>query len=338
MISVLWSGEIIVKFDDDINDDFGDGNVTYPEHPMFTQGLFDIEQFRIEEEEDSYLFIVRVRGKIDYVDFDEFEYRYNIPEDYIFPLLQIYIDTDHQHNSGIRETIFGVNATINEESGWEKAVIFTSIPQRFRLRMEQYQAPFVSRVVFSPKIYRSKDKKEIQVRVPKKFLGEIQPEWGYTILMLAHDVASTVKKNVFTMEVKATSSLFTFGGGHGALLKRYNSNIIDMLVPRFHSQKKILKQYSVKNKTLPEIGAVYQLKTEIKSTLILGKVTQISSDKVVINLGVNQGVEVGTKLIIDSQYIVEVDDVFPELCLAHYTNLDDAVSIEPEMEVKIWKE
>lgn len=335
--SFLWC-DIILKLDDDKKDDFGDGNVTYPEHPMFTPGIFDITQFRIEDMGDYYNFIVRVRGKIDYVKFDEYEYRYDMPAEFIFPLVQIYIDTDHVQGSGIMETIMGVNATINEESAWEKAVVFTSMPKRFQLRMEQFQAPLLNRVDFPPKIYLSKNKKEISVRVSKEFLGEIQPDWGYTILMLGHDVASSVKKNVFTMEVKSTSSLFTFGGGHGALVNRYNSNIIDMIIPQFKSQKRILKNYSVEEKKLAEIGAVYPTNTKMKSTLVKGEVKQISSDKVVINLGAKQGVESGTKLIIDSKYIVEVDDVFPELCMAHFTNSDDADVIEQGMKVTIWKE
>lgn len=337
-LSPSFCTEVILEFTDDKKDDYGDGKVVYPGHSMFQPGIFDIEQFRIEDKGDYYKFVVRVRGKVNYVTFDEYQFRYNLPEKFIFPLIHIYIDTDHVENSGIRETILGVNATINEESAWERAVVFSSIPQRYRLYMEHFQIPFSNRVDIPPKIYLSKNKKEISVRVGKQFIGEIQSEWGFTILMLGHDVAKTIKKNVYVMEVKASSSQFNFGGGHTTLYERYNSNIIDMIVPPFQYQKRILSNYSVGEKRYPEIGAVYKSYKKMKPNIAIGEVKQVSSDKLVINLGAKHGVVTGIKLIIASQFIVEVDDVFPEICVAHYLNDSDADIIEKGMEATIWKE
>lgn len=159
--------DILVQLDDATGDDYGAGKVVYPEHPMFTPGLFDIDQFRIEDAGDNYLFVVRVKGKVQPVDFSEFEYRYNIPDDFIFPLVQIYIDTDHTMDAGITQTLAGVNAVIAPESAWERAVVFTSLPQRFKIQTEHFHSPYVSRIYFSPKIHISRDGHEMKVSVPK---------------------------------------------------------------------------------------------------------------------------------------------------------------------------
>ncbi len=338
LTSFLWSQSAIIQLDDEINDDHGDGNVSYPEHPMFTPGIFDITGFRIEDKGDNYSFVIGVRGKIEYVNYEEFHYRYDIPDDFILPLIQVYIDTDRRQNSGITETIAGANLTIQQDSGWERAVVFTSLPRRFKLQTEHYQPHLVSRIHFSERIHRSANRQELRVDVPKAFLGKIQPHWGYLVLMLGHDFASNLKKNVYTIEVQSTASQFNFGGGHGGLISRYNSNVIDMIVPPFQAQKKILKNYDQKEKTYAVAEAVYPLKKEVFTEIVSGTVKQVSADKVVINLGARQGVGKGTKLIIASRYVVEVDDVFPELSIAHFTIKADADEIEPGMEAKIWQD
>ena len=338
LTSFLWSQLTVIQLDDDINDDYGDGNVSYPEHPMFTPGIFDITGFRIEDKDEHYSFVIGIRGKIEYVSYEEFRYRYDIPDSFILPLIQVYIDTDKRRNSGITETIAGANLTVQQDSGWERAVVFTSMPRRFKLQTEHYQPHLVSRIFFSERIHRSADRKELRVDVPKTFLGEIQPHWGYLVLMLAHDFASNLKKNIYTIEVQSTASQFNFGGGHAGLFGRYNSNVIDLIVPPFTSQKKILKNYDIKAKTYAVAEAVYPHKTELATETVSGLVKQVSADKVVVNLGARQGVDKGTKLIIASRYVVEVDDVFPELSIAHFTNEADAEEIEPGMEAKIWQD
>jgi hypothetical protein len=337
-ICFLAFADVILKLEDPLFDDYGDGNVSYPEHPMFTNGIFDLTEFRIEDNGDNYDFVIGVRGKIEFVKYEEYNYRYNIPDDFILPLIQIYIDMDAHQNSGITETIAGANLSIKENSGWERAIVFTSMPRRFKLQTEHYQPHLVSRIFFSDRIHRSANRKELRVNVPKSFLGEIQPDWGYLVLMLGHDFSSNMKQNVFTIEVQSTASQFNFGGGHGSIYSRYNSNVIDMIVPPFQSQKKILQNYNIKDKTYAEAEAVYLHKIEKTAEFASGEVKQVSAEKVVINLGAKHGVKEGTKLIIASRFVVEVDDVFPELSIAHFLDETDADKIEPDMETKIWQE
>lgn len=332
------AAEVVVELQDDIGDDYGDGNVTYPEHAMFTDGLFDIENFRIEDAGNYYRFIIRIRGKVDFVEYDEFKYKYGIPDDFIFPLVQIYIDTDHQMNSGLTETIFGTNVTISPASAWERAVIFSAMPENFKASIKRNQEVLLPRITVPDKMKISSDKRELSVRVSKNYLGQIQPEWGFAVMMFCHDVTTTVKKNNYTMEIKSSASLFNFGGGHGTLYFRYNPNVIDLITPSFRSQKKILHDYDVENKTYAIIDAVYPFDSKLRSAETVGVVKQVSEEKVVVNLGTDQGVVKGTKLIIENKYIVEVQDVFPELCIANFTGEDDIYDIKEGMQVRIWQE
>jgi carbohydrate-binding DOMON domain-containing protein len=336
--SLSLFGKVILQLQDEVGDDYGDGNVIYPEHPMFTPGLFDIESFRIEENGDFYSFIIRIRGKVDYVDYAEFQYKYGIPEDFIFPLVQIYVDTDHVRDSGNLETLYGTNVTLSRESGWEKAVVISAMPGKFQKKIEHYHPVWSNRIFVPEKIHLSSDRKEIGVRISKSDFGEIKPSWGFAVLMFCHDVTSTTRKNIFVMEVKSSSSLFTFGGGHGALYNRYNPNVIDMIVPPFQVQKKILHNYDVENKTLAVIEAVYPFGSHVASNEITGEVRQISDQKVVINLGSEQGVQKGTKLIIDSRFLVQVEDVFPKLSIAKFTDEQAIYQVREGMQVRIWEE
>ncbi|MCD6181115.1 MAG: hypothetical protein J7K89_01900 [Candidatus Cloacimonetes bacterium] len=338
VMTCLWGADILVQLDDATGDDYGAGKVVYPEHPMFTPGLFDIDQFRIEDAGDNYLFVVRVKGKVQPVDFSEFEYRYNIPDDFIFPLVQIYIDTDHTMDAGITQTLAGVNAVIAPESAWERAVVFTSLPQRFKIQTEHFHSPYVSRIFFSPKIHISRDGHEMKVSVPKKFLGTLHPDWGYTVLMLGHEPGMTVKKSIYVMEVKSTASLLGFGGGDAGLVSRYNTNIIDMIAPLNFSQESTLRNYSAENKTLAVIHGVYPHPSALKGRSVAGVVKQIADEKVVINLGSEQGLQVGDLLLVDNAVVVVVDQLFPQLCMAHCRTAADASKLTQGLKVVPWHE
>jgi hypothetical protein len=336
--TLLFGTDILLQLDDPLGDDYGAGSVVYPEHPQFTPGLFDIDQFRIEDGGDAYLFTIRVKGTIKPVDFDEFDYRYDIPDDFVFPLIQIYIDTDHCMDSGIRETLAGVNVTIAAESAWERAVVFTALPHRFKIQTEHFHSPWVPRIYFSPKLHRSRDAHELQMKVPKEFLGELHPDWGYTVLMLGHEPGMTVKKSIYVMEVQSTASLLGFGGGDAALVKRYNPNVIDMIAPLNHAQEAVLKSYDAESKTLAEVYAVYPQPSAIKGRVSSGVIKQISGNKLVINLGSDHGLQKGDLLLVNDTWVVVVDDVFPQLCMAHSRSSEDASNLKQEMKVTLWHE
>jgi len=315
LLSSLYA-EVLFRIDDPAGDDYGNGKILYPENPMYSERVFDIQSFEFALENENYLIKIRTSGKIEPVEHDEFRFNYNLTDNFILPLIHIYIDNDHVMDSGFTETINGVNATIAAENAWEKVIIIASLPDRYRGDLNRYQ-PEVSYNAFIPeKITISRDRRELSVEVPKSFLGEVNQDWGFTVLMLCQDYSQTVQKSIYVKDIKSTASQHNFGGGEGNLLQNYDSNIIDMLVPSGSDQKRILNSYDQENKKLAELKAVYPSASKLISARTVGEVKQISDEKVVINLGSDNGVEVGSQLIINNKIVVIAEDVFTQLTIA----------------------
>lgn len=156
--------------------------------------------------------------------------------------------------------------------------------------------------------------------------------------MLGHEPGMTVKKSIYVMEVKSTASLLGFGGGDAGLVSRYNTNIIDMIAPLNFSQESTLRNYSAENKTLAVIHGVYPHPSALKGRSVAGVVKQIADEKVVINLGSEQGLQVGDLLLVDNAVVVVVDQLFPQLCMAHCRTAADASKLTQGLKVVPWHE
>ena len=337
LLQIIYA-DILFELEDPSGDDYGAGNIIYPEHPMFEKGIFDIVSFKVSLEKDYYIFSLTFAKKIKPVEHHEFKYNYSLPDDFILPLVHIYIDEDHIEESGFVETIFGTNVNISPENAWERAVVFSSLSERYRGALKKKQPEFEKRTIIPDKIYISKNKKELSVKVPVSFLGEFSQDWGFTILVMSHDFSQTVFKNIYIREVKSTANQFNFGGGNGDLFKNYDPNIIDYIPPLFQKQKIILKDYDKENRKFTTVYAVYPLVSKVKEQSVIGEVKQISEDKVVINLGSNNGVTENSELLINSRITVIAKDVFPELTIAAFINSEDWKDIEIGMKVTVLKE
>ncbi|KQC07688.1 MAG: hypothetical protein APR54_00690 [Candidatus Cloacimonas sp. SDB] len=315
VISVLLNADVLFKLDDPLGDDYGNGSVIYPENPMFDEPIFDLISFEFSEKEENYIFNFTFAARINPVKHAEFQFSYDLPDDFILPLIHIYIDKDHMKNSGFTETVFGTNILLEEESGWEKAVIIASMPQRYSGELERLQPELYRNItVLGPLL--SKDEKTISARVAKRNLGEINEDWGFAVLVMSQDFSQTIRKNIYIREVNSTASQFNFGGGHSSILKDFDPNVIDLLVPPGSDQKRVLNSYDQENKKLAELQAVYPYTSSLISNKAVGEVKQVSSDKVVINLGSENGVEVGSQLIINHKIVVIAEDVFAQLTIA----------------------
>ncbi len=327
------SGEIICEIDDIEGDDYGNGSIVYPEHLMFIEGVFDLLQFKLELEEDEYIFSFTMKGKLFDVEHHEFEYNYSLPENFILPLIHVYIDQDHINDSGFTETVAGTNVTINPENAWERVVILSSIPDRYKGSLKSKQEEISKRTLVPDKIFRSRNKKTISVKVPVKLLGKVTTDWGFTVLIMGHEFSQTIKKNIYVREVKQTSNQYNFGGAEGGFFKQYDPNVIDLLSEYPGKQEHLLKGFSKKDKTYACVTAVYPFKTELKHNLSTGLVKQISKEKVVINIGSLNNIKIGDELLVNNQISVVARDVFPELTIAEFSNEKDWLKIEVGMKV-----
>lgn len=322
---------------DPLGDDYGKGRVVYPEDPMYNPGIFDIMEFRVAQEEDNYLFTIAVAGKIEFVDHREFQYSYHLAEDFILPLIHIYLDQDRISGSGFTSLVPGVNATLAPENAWEKLVIVAAMPERYLAELQRVQPEIAYYTHIPDKISISKNKKEISVAIPVKILGEGAGDWGYSVLMMSQEFSQTIMKNVYIREVKSTASLHNFGGGEGGLFKKIDSNIIDLIVPANMNQRQILSSYQEDSQQLATIYAVYPGSRVQERTAQVGEVKQITPEKIVINLGSDQGVYEEGRLLIDNRIVVIARDVFPELTIASFLESNAWESIEIGMKATVLK-
>ena len=331
----LFASKTIIKIDDDSGDDYGAGNVIYPEDQMFNDGLFDLTGFEIEEEDDYYRFIINVMGKLSPVEHDEFQYSYNLGDDFYLPMIHIYIDQDHIEGLGFTSTIKGTNATIHPENAWEKVVVIAALPERFAGELNRSQPEIAHNAIIPNKLKISRSRESMSVKVPKNRIGEISPQWGFTVLMFCQEFSQTIDKSIYIKDIKSTSSQMNFGGGSGNFLGNYDPNIIDMILPLGKYQREVLANYDQKEKKYTEIFACYPEFSALKKQSSFGVVKQVSEDKIVVDLGSDDCVSKGMELIVDNRIIVTVSDIFPNLSIAVFKQAEEWESIKPEMNVSI---
>jgi len=318
---ILFANDTIIYLADPIGDDYGAGNIKYPDNKMFIDGIFDILSFEVEEDPDNYIFKLTVAGKIAPVDHAEFQYSYDRPDDFILPLVHIYIDKDHIKNSGFTETIFGTNVLIDPENAWETVIIFASMPKRYQGELTRIQPEFARSSIIPHRIFLSRDKHDINAKISKVELGEITEDWGFTVLMMSQDFSRTIRKNIYIREVNTAASQFDFGGGDSGLLKDYDPNVIDLIAPLGKEQKIELNSYNKnEGEDLAVLHAVYPYASVMKGTARTGEVKQVSDEKVVIDLGSEHGIVSGTELLIDNKIVVTAMDVFPQLTIASFSD------------------
>ena len=333
----LFTAESIIKIDDDAGDDYGHGKVIYPEDPMYAEGIFDITSFEILENEDDYEFIISINGELNPVNHDEFQYNYNLGDNFYLPMIHIYLDQDHVDGSGFTTTINGTNAFFNSENAWEKVVVIASLPERFAGDLKRAQPEIAHNAIIPYKYKVSRTNDAIITKIAKKEIGEISPQWGFSVLMLCQEFSQTIEKSVYIKDIKSTSSMTNFGGGSGNFLGNYDPNIIDMILPLSKNQKKVLSNFDNEEKRYVELYAYYPQFTAIKKNESVGSVKQVSESKIVIDIGSDMGVEIGSQLLVDNRVVVIVTDVFPNLSIAEFNNSEDWITVEEGMKVNIKK-
>lgn len=333
-IRLAESSEKVEIFDitDVKGDDYGAGNVIYPDNRHFRKGMYDITRFTVSKDKQNVYFRIEINEKIRFLNHEEFEYRYDLPEDFFLQLIQIYIDTDNIPNAGFVETIQGTNVKVDSASAWEYAVVITPIPGKFEAELKRKQDNLLSRVIIPRDVEIEKGKTAFLASMPISKIGNPQLNWGYTVLMLAHGFSGSWSDNIFVSEINGTSSQWDFGGGFA---RGCDPNVIDLITPATHSQESVLRRFDVDENKVATVYAVYGDKMETLEASS-GKVTQISGDKIIVNLGSVNGIKAGTKLLVDNRMIAIVEEAFPEMCVATLNVAKKDIQADVGMKVTVF--
>ena len=200
ILSILnaWAGQqTLVTLGDPAGDDYGNGELVYPQRSDFSTGDLDLLQLQVSRDDEGFWFEAGFRNPVRKPDnvavgvgsetLADFArkgfYQFN---------LDIYVDTDRIAGSGNTFTLPGRHAAIAPDYAWERAVILTPRPEVMRQQLlgaleEQYpdrpQAGIeasVDQAIYFPTRIRVKGR-SISFFVPASFFsGSDGTDWGMT--------------------------------------------------------------------------------------------------------------------------------------------------------------
>jgi hypothetical protein len=205
----LASANELVSLVDAANDDFGAGDLVYPERQDYSKGDLDLRALRISSDAKGYWFEATFANPIR----DPAQARSGIgPEPmpvsarrgfYTFNL-DIYVDTDRVPGSGNTFTLPGRKARIDSAYAWERVVVLTPKPEvargelfdvlarQFPERSRFEAEASIDQAVFFPTEVRVRGK-SVEFFVPASFFGASDgSDWAVTALVTGAKPYSTM--------------------------------------------------------------------------------------------------------------------------------------------------
>lgn len=247
------------------NDDFGDGNLLYPQNANFKSGDLDLRQLRVTRDNEGFWFEAQfanpvrnpakafdVLGGGNLADFARKGfYNFNI---------DIYVDTDRINGSGNTFTLPGRGGLrIDGAYAWEKAAILTPRPEAIREnlldalvkqhpdRSRDEVAASTDAAIFFPTRVRVRGK-SVSFFVPQSYFGNSDgSDWAVTVLVTGAQLALPIHLHLLPSAKSPLEELElgvlqpfqgqpaeTFGFGN---IARSPSPIVDALLPTMALQK-----------------------------------------------------------------------------------------------------
>jgi hypothetical protein len=290
-----WAGSLeasqVFRMNDPQGDDFGAGDLVYPNRPDFEPGSLDLEYLSARTGDGGTWFRARMGrpiqspvGRVGNVGAEPLHtlarngfYTFNI---------DIYIDTDRIAGSGRTDTLPGRLVNVHRDTAWEKAVILTPRPQVARAwytmhLVDVYEAELraergrvdredlaaiearveedIARQFFFPDRVRVRGR-EIDFFVPDAFLGgPASKDWAYTVLVTGADIEQAGRVlnispgafSLMAMQLAPGRATDRFG-----IVNRGDINqppVIDVLAPTIEAQRNALRDYDA---VAPRLAAI----------------------------------------------------------------------------------
>lgn len=166
--------EVFLTVDDPTGDDFGPGTYTYPTDTVFEQGVFDITQFQVAQDEESVVFRFDLAGPL--------TNPWGSPNGVALQTLDVYIDTG---DGGNRMLLPGRDAALTEAGAWDSAVWVEGWEGGI-YRAGEGERP--QSVDADYTVLADVGQSRITVLVPKQALPEGDPTtWGYLGAVMSQD-------------------------------------------------------------------------------------------------------------------------------------------------------
>ena len=167
--------EIIAQFTDARGDDVGGGELLYPEHGVYVQGLFDLLHFQVTRDDDFTYFDFR---------FAALTNPFQAPEGYFHQRLEVYIQTGESLGpTDIRVGSYTLQTA--SKGGWNLRLSIAPFDEsRLFVVGEDAQVEVSSGEISS---FRLPESETIRVQVESALLPQPNSAWGYYVLVGAFD-------------------------------------------------------------------------------------------------------------------------------------------------------
>ena len=285
----------IFVLDDPRGDDFGAGDLVYPNSGLIEPGTLDLVSLRAYEDKDGTWFRARMgkriaspKGLTTYIGKEPLDklarhgfFTFNIDID---------IDQDRMTGSGRVDTLPGRKVEVADEDAWEKTVVLTPRPEvarayykvhlekqaedalraefgkvtgdQLREARDRVDAKLTEEFLFPGKI-RVRGSREIEFFVPDSFLGgAASPDWGYTVLVTGCEVEQLSKVVNLTPGEFSLMVIPAAFGRHSDRFGIVNDGdvnqppVIDLLASSVAQQQRALSDYNVVEERLAAVPAI----------------------------------------------------------------------------------
>ncbi len=221
-------GERLFRMEDPAGDDHGPGTYTYPGNAVFTPGSFDLLSVEATDDGDDVLFAIRLGAPFE----DPWD---GSPVGYDLQNIDIYVDT--RADGGFTDLLPGRRAQVADGFAWDRAIFATGRTDVVERDVEEKVPGDMREALFVPLKDRQRvDGDTLTLRVPRSFLGDMQPGWAFQVLVMGSD-GSMESDSLRVREVRREASDWNFGGGSDG---GEDPNILDLLVPEGMAQEQAL--------------------------------------------------------------------------------------------------
>lgn len=244
---VHGQGAVLFSATDSAGDDNGPGTYVNPTNSVFYPNAFDVAGFEVVDEGENVVFKIRMAAPV--------ANPWGGPNGMSVQMFQIYVDTDHQKDSGFVEAIPGANVSFASDEAWEKAILAeggwgNEVEEMLKASAFDEMLAAIQ-VSHSAKV----EGDVVSIPVPKSWLGNPSKSWGYQVVVLGQEGSKEAMDGVKVRRILKNSTEWQFGGSDESGV---HPNALDILVPKGKDQHAILKAYDAAAGTYATIPMLYQ--------------------------------------------------------------------------------
>ena len=227
----LSNTTVLLEINDPANDDHGPGTYSYPTDNSFKDGLYDILNFQVGEDDENIVFKFTMRGPVDNP--------WGSPSGLSVQTFDIYIDQDGNEKGG-KEFLPGRNISLQEEFAWDVAITAEGWEPGIFLPGETGLEKIAGAGQFDIQV--DPGTRQVTIRIPKEILGNNPQDWRFAAVVLGQDgyPASGVMR---VRDVNPDQAQWRFGGAPEGTTN--HTRVIDMVWAEEGKQETWLEDFEL---------------------------------------------------------------------------------------------